>query len=502
VSLKKNIVANYIGAGWTALMNLAFIPMYIRYLGMESYGLISIFAMLQGFLSLLDLGMAPTISREMARLRRGIEDNRSARNLLRSVEIVAACVAFIMMFGFWLASSWLANDWFVVKNLPIHVVVRALTIMGGLIGLRIIENIYRSALVGLQRQVLLNVIISFTATLRGLGAVAVLVLLSNSIQAFFFWQLLVSVIGVGLMAAATYPLLRDADGKVATFSVRALKEIRHFAAGTMAITCLSLLLTNMDKILLSRLLPLQAFGYYAFAVVVAQAPLGFVAPVAQAFYPRFTYLHSHGSQSGLVAAYHSAAQLITVLLGSAAAFIILFAPEVLEVWTRNVELSERTYALVLVLSVGTLCNGLMTIPYFLQLSSAWTGLTIRVNLVAISLVVPALLFFVPKYGAMAAAWVWLTLNASYVVVVIPFMHRRILPNEKWHWYIRDVAIPLAAVFAIGVLLRFLFPAYLEERQKIVALAGCATLLILVAVSAAPIIRGQVLKILGWNNGTT
>ena len=39
----------------------------------------------------------------------------------------------------------------------------------------------------------------------------------------------------------------------------------------MAITFLSLLLMQVDKILLSRLLTLESFGYYALAGVVANA---------------------------------------------------------------------------------------------------------------------------------------------------------------------------------------------------------------------------------------
>ena len=48
--LKRNLIANYLGQGWTALMGLAFIPLYIKYLGIEAYGLIGIFALLQGWL--------------------------------------------------------------------------------------------------------------------------------------------------------------------------------------------------------------------------------------------------------------------------------------------------------------------------------------------------------------------------------------------------------------------------------------------------------------------
>jgi len=500
VSLKKNIVANYFGAGWVALMTIAFVPLYIRYLGIEAYGLIGIFAMLQGLFSLLDLGMAPTISREMARLKIGAKENQAARNLLRSVEIIAVCIALAMTAGLWMASSWLARDWLVAKGLPISVMVRALETMSALIGLRIIDNIYRSALIGLQRQVLLNSINSVTATLRGLGALAVLAYLSNSIQAFFLWQLVVSGISISMLFIATYSVLPGKKGRT-VFSSQSLKNIGRFAAGTMAITCLSLLLGNMDKILLSKLLPLEVFGYYAFAVVVAQTPLGLVAPIAQAFYPRFTQLHSQGDREALATAYHSATQLVTVLLGSATVFMILFGHEALDVWTKNTALSGRIYALAAVLSVGSLFNGLMTIPYYLQLSSGWTGLTVRINLFAICLVVPALFVLVPEYGAMSAAWVWLALNAFYFIVTIPLMHRRLLPQEKWRWYIRDVTIPLIVAFAAGWLLRALLPTFARNFQNIGMLIASALLLAVSAASAAPIIRQRVLKVFGFGRMT-
>jgi len=41
--LKLNIIANYTGKAWTALMSLAFIPLYIKFIGIEAYGLIGFF---------------------------------------------------------------------------------------------------------------------------------------------------------------------------------------------------------------------------------------------------------------------------------------------------------------------------------------------------------------------------------------------------------------------------------------------------------------------------
>jgi len=91
--IKRNLVANYLGQGWVALMGLAFIPLYIRYLGMEAYGLIGLFVLIQAWLALLDMGMTPTLNREMARFTAGAHSPQSINDLLRSLEILCFLLA-------------------------------------------------------------------------------------------------------------------------------------------------------------------------------------------------------------------------------------------------------------------------------------------------------------------------------------------------------------------------------------------------------------------------
>src|SRR3972149_12226265 len=95
-STKRNIIANYLGSAWNALMGLAFIPLYIHYLGIEAYGLIGVFILLQAWMVLLDMGITPTFSREMARFTAGSHTPQSIGDLVRSVELVYALIAVAM----------------------------------------------------------------------------------------------------------------------------------------------------------------------------------------------------------------------------------------------------------------------------------------------------------------------------------------------------------------------------------------------------------------------
>ena len=489
-SLKRNVVANGLGQGWRALMSFAFIPLYIKFLGVEAYGLIGIFAMLQAWLVPLDVGMRPALGREMARFRAGAHDSQSIRDLLRSVEIIGAGIACAVGLGIWAASTWLASDWLRVEKLSLTTVARAFTVMGAVTALRFIEDIYVSCLAGLELQIEQNIVLGLTATVRGLGAVAVLAWITPTVEAFFIWQGLVSLMTVTLFAAIVYRALPRAPHRP-RFSMAALHSVWHFAAGMMSITCFALLLTQVDKVLLSRLLTLKDYGYYALAGVVANSLYILSQPVTTAYYPRFTSLATLGNREALCDVYHQGAQLVSVFMGAAGVVLIVFHDEVMLLWTGDPILVQHVAWLTAVLVSGTLLNGLMFIPYQLMLAHGWTTLVIKVNAVAVAILVPAILWAVPHYGAAGAAWIWVTLNAGYICFSISLMHRRLLPGERGRWYCRDVAWPLTAATATALLFRQLIPGHLARLNELIWIAAISLCVLCAAAMAAPAVRHQI-----------
>ena len=478
MSLKKNVLANYLGQGWRVIMSLAFVPLYIKYLGIEAYGLIGIFVMLQAWLGLLDMGMKPTLAREMARFTGGGHDTQSIWNLLRSIEIIAFGIAVLIGLVVWTASDWLSTDWVQAGEIPVDAIAHAFTLMGLVVALRFIENVYTNSIVGLQRQVLQNTVISIMETFRGFGAVAVLIWVEPTIDAFFIWQGLVSLITTVIFMMVIYHILPK-PARVAQFSLSALHDIWRFAAGIFGITLLSLLLMQVDKILLSRLLSLEYFGYYTLASVVASGLYVMVNPIGAAFYPRFTELLERKNDQALINTYHVGAQLVTVLMGSAAVILIVFAERILLLWTADPVLTEQVSPVMRVLALGTFLNGLMWMPYQMQLAHGWTSLSIRINIVAVIILIPAILWLVPKYGIMGAAWAWVSLNTFYILIGANFMYRKILICEKWTWYIQDILIPLLAAISTTLMLDWLlsYPSPPLAQIGMSVLASLVTLMV-------------------------
>lgn len=468
-------------------MSLAFVPVYIKYLGIESYGLIGIFAVLQAWLVLLDMGMRPALVREMSRYLGGAHSPKSIRDLLRSVEIVVVVIALAIFALVWTISGWLATEWVTAKALPVEVIAQSFTVMGAVAALRFFENIYVSSIVGLQRQVMQNIVSVMMDTARGVGAVLVLFFVSPTLQAFFAWQGLISVLNVIVLGSCVYRVLPAAE-TAAHFSGAALLGIWRFAAGMMGITILSLLLMQVDKIVLSKILDLESFGYYAFAGSTAAALYLLVTPISTAFYPKFIELVTVGDRVSLHRVYHQSAQLVTVFVGSAGVILYTYADKILLLWTADHILSQNAAPVMRILVLGNTFNALMWMPYQMQLAHGWTGLSIKINVVGVGILIPSILLTVPRYGAVAAAWLWVCLNGSYLIISIFFMHRKILKTEKWRWYFFDILLPIAGGTVIATICKLTFVFELGRIGGILAITFIGVTTVIAAALSASMLR--------------
>jgi O-antigen/teichoic acid export membrane protein len=340
---------------------------------------------------------------------------------------------------------------------------------------------------GLQKQVLLNGINVFEATLRGLGAVLVLWLISPTIQAFFTWQIFASMIHTTLTAGFLWHSLPKSS-QHSQFQKESLFRVWRFAAGMTGISVTSIILNQTDKIVLSKILPLEMFGYYVLASVVANTLYFFILPVFSALFPRFSQLVSIDDQAGLVELYHKSCQFMSVMILPAAIVVSLFSSEILFLWTGDPVTVANTHSIVSILIIGTAFSGLMNLPYGLQLAHAWTKLTLYTSIIASTVLVPMIYFLVTRYGVVGAASAWVILNTGEVLICIHIMHRRLLQSEKWRWYREDIGLPLVVAFGVAGAFRLTVPVPDQQLFQVVYLALVSGLTLGITAMATPVTR--------------
>ena len=193
--------------------------------------------------------------------------------------------------------------------------------------------------------------------------------------------------------------------------------------------------------------------------------------------------------------FHGAAQFMSVMVGSAAIVIILFSGDVLALWLHDEVLAQRLSPLVRILALGSLLNALVWLPHALQIAHGWTGLIIRVNAVAVAVLIPALLLAVPRFGAEGAAWLWVLVNLGFFAVQAPIALRRLLTGETARWYLVDVARLLLVAVLIAGSARLIAPAGVNLWIGLLALGLVSAATLIGAGLSAPMVRAEVRALL-------
>lgn len=498
--MKRNIVANYIGTFWGASVQILLVPAYIHYLGVESYGLIGFYTTLQVWLMLLDLGLTPTISREMARYRGGAITADYIKALLRALELVCLALAATSFLAVATGSAWLSRNWFILHQLTSSEVRIAIIMMGSVIVIRWMNNFYRGALQGLQKQVWMNVAWVIFVSIRSIGVLAILHWVSPTIVAYFAYQCIVSVAEALVLRFGVVRVLPK--GGRASLSVRQLlKEHMHFAGDMTLLSLLGVAISQSDKVILTKILPLREFGYYVLATTIANGLLAVVAPVFGAITPKLTESAARRDPASLTQNYETATDLIVLLVYPFAAMLIFLGGPLVTAWSGNAALAQHVVPYLALLTLGTGFYCLAHMPYALQLAYAWTRLPVILNAVTVAVLIPALIVLVPRYGPKAAAAAWALVNAAGLAIQVFSVHRHLLPKgQNQRWLRLTFLYPTAIVLVLFGGARLLFERKLAGVGPIVTvlyIGFVATIAIAALTSIEPTGQKVLLRLGAW-----
>lgn len=455
-ALRINILSNYAGQLWMAVMGVAFLPLYIRILGMEAFGLVGLMLSFQSILQLFDFGIGGATNRELSRRVHDPALANSARDLVRTSEIVIWLLTLVVGMLVWACSGLMADHWLHLQSLDRSEASSALATMGIAIALLWPSMFYANCLSGLEQQPALNLINAVFATLRYAGVVPVLLWVSSSIEAFLWWYALVGA-GQSLTTAVAVWRALPPGHRRARWAADELRNNRRFASGLFATGILALGISQLDRLSLASLRPLDELGYYTLALSVAAGLGRMVQPMFNALYPRFSRLVTRRDEKTLRELYHLSSQYLAVVIAAVTMVLIVFAREVLLLWTGDANLAGKVALPLAILVAGSALNGLMNIPYALQLAHGWTRLAMGLNAASFVLGLPFCLWAVQVHGTTGAALLWLLANLASVLFGIPLMHRRLLHTEMTKWYLQDNLPPLLAALAAALVLEAVLP---------------------------------------------
>ncbi len=459
-------------------MSLAFLPYYIKLLGAEAYGFVGLHVSVFAIISFFDMGLSTAINRSLSLTDLSDASKRQdGRNLGHTFELIYWGVGIVLAVLIWLIAPLIAEHWINLSTISVSEARHAISLIALVILFQWPIALYTGCMLGMEDQVRLNLIKIVQSTLQWGGAVLVLSAIAPTIEAYFVWQSFVGLLSIVVMR---FFVLRKfaASGVTASpkFESKHWHTNKEYFKGLTAITLFSVILTQTDRLIISKMMPMQALGYYTFAFSLANSLQYLGHPIYAAVFPRLSRLvSSDGAHRELADFYHRTAQVLTTLVAPICLTLAFFSHEILEVWAKQPDVVENTYEILALLCIGSALNVIMLPPLALQLASQWTSLSIVKNMIAIVAYLPLLYFSVQELELKGAAYCWILLNLGYVLFEVPVMHSRLLKKEKWRWYIHDLLLPLVlTIFFLLLIERVginLFPNTPRLLLAAVGLAG-------------------------------
>jgi O-antigen/teichoic acid export membrane protein len=482
MKLGRNLAAGLASSLFVAFVGLAVVPLYLKYLGIEAYGLIGFFAAMQALFQLLDMGLSQTLNREIARY--SVYANwRQAGNLLHTLAAIYWGVALLIAVLVFLLSPLVAGRWIKADNLAPDSVLRAVQLIGVVIACRWPIGLYLGALNGLQLNTITSAVTAVMTALGSGGAVLLLAFVSPTIEVFFIWQGCVGLLYALTLRKFAWRAIRSEVKP--RFEAEELRRIWSFATGVAALALSGIFFTQVDKVILSKMLTLTAFGYYMLATAVAGALYFLIAPVFNVIYPRFSALVATGSEEELRQLYRVGMRLLTTVLFPLAWVIAAFSHELVRVWTGSDEIAASVAPLLSLLSAGTALHCVMYFPYALQLAYGLPRLALQINVALIAVFVPVTAFLAYQFGAIGGAAAWLFLHVTYVLLGTWLTHRRLLKGIGVPLFVFDILRPmmvsLLIVFIAHYLVSLAQPSALQALV-VATMAGMAAIAVGLAMS--------------------
>lgn len=474
--IKRNITANIVGRAWGFISVYLFVPLYLHMLGAEAYGLVGFYSTLLGVLAFADMGFSATLNREMARLSASDNAAQERRDLLRTYELSYLAICCVLAVAIFAGAPLITEHWLQASTLDDAQITSAIRLMGIAIAFQLPSGLYIGGLMGLQQQVRANSLQIAWSAYRGFGTLLVLWLFSPTILSFAVCQVVANAIYCMSARHALWRALSAGSAGVAGFfRWQVFHGTWRYASGMAGMALLSILLTQVDKLTVSKVLSLEMLGFYTLAGSLASVPLMLASPIAAAIFPRFTELVVSAEREQLLALYHRTCELVAVAIVPGGLAVALFSHDVIHLWTGSSSTADAAALAASLLLGGQLLQALTVVPYYLALAHGNIRLNLQIGVGSVVLVTPMMIYLVTHHGLAGAGLSWLIMNLCTLPPYMYFLHRNFLPGQLGRWLWRSLTLPVLACVPC-LALGYYYIATVDGRWLRLLLIAVTTLL--------------------------
>lgn len=284
-TFRIDVIANYAAVLLSGVVGLVLMPVYARLLGERGWGMASLCLLVQAVVVIFDMGMSQTLPRDVAQAGGNVEQRQKTFGLhIRAYLIVSGAVTLAGL----LATPYLVSVWFksILHDEGMVQAARLAVVVGGL---QLVNGACVGFWSGSQQQALAVRRTMFFLLLRHLLTLYLLMSLGSSLMTFLWVAVMVAFLEV---TTNLHHVFRH-EGSIGwrRTSFTDIKGLVVRNKGVAVSVLLGAVVSQMDRIVLSRVMPVAEFGEYVMVLALGLAFLQLQYPLMTALYPQVALDH-------------------------------------------------------------------------------------------------------------------------------------------------------------------------------------------------------------------
>lgn len=401
-ALARNSALNLAGILAPLVAAVVAIPALIGALGTERVGFLTLAWGLIGYLSLFDLGIGRALTLVVARRLADGDGPGAARAVWTGTALMGGLGTLAG------AATALSARWIVTAALRIpaalqHEAVQAVWILAITVPLVVVTAGFRGVLEARGRFLTANAIRAPLGVWLSAGPLLIVPFGSTSLA----WVAVVLLIGrlvAGIAFAVTCFRGIPGRGEGPAFDHREARQLLRLGGWMTVSNVVSPILVYMDRFLVGNRISLEAVAWYATPWEVVTKVLILPVAIVGALFPAFGSLAAVDSIRA-TALYRRSVTYTALLLFPPTFAISLFAREGLQLWL-GAEFASNGARVAQIIALGSLLNGVATVPFALLQGLGRPDLTAKVHVVELPIYVALVIGLTAAFGIQGTAAAW------------------------------------------------------------------------------------------------
>lgn len=449
----KNSVFNILSRGWSIISLYIFVPLWIKYVGVEGYGVITFYSVLMTLMHFADAGLSGTLMREFAKVEPSPGYKRDFLRTFETIYLGIALFVFLIVFVF---SGFFVDHFMKSASIPREDLLECVKIMAVIMGLNFMATLYNGGLMGLQKQILAGSLNIGYSIFRGVIVLIPLMLMPN-VKTFILWQLLSMVI---LFLAERFFLIREVNKnhEKAFFRIEYFTNVWKYALGLMIMAIVAALNSQLDKLVTGNLLSLESLGYYSIAGTLGTAVVTVATSLCNAFYPELTRLVSIGDKTQVIKPFLYFSFAVSVVTSAIGISFFFYCSDLLFIWTRDNAIVDNASIPAMILVLGNVVVSLQYSTYYLAMANGHTKTNIILSSCMLLVMAPSVYLLTKLFGLNATPIPYLVVNSMITVIMAVVLINKFLKGSLRNWFMNSlmpIFISLIVVAPLSYIIKLL-----------------------------------------------